>query len=251
MRPTPLASLALAAARNAARGFGDVALCEIGAGYQDPTPAGQRAMAVGLRAGRTPANWAAPARAVDAFDAKGDALAVLEALAVPMAALQVAAEAPAHYHPGRSGVLRQGPRTVLARFGQLHPRLCAALDLPAETVGFEIFLDAIPEPKRRRKSAPDLPAFQPLRRDFAFLVDREVPAEKLIRAAQGADRALIAGVALFDRYSGERLPAGKVSLAIEVTLQPRERTLTEAEIEAVAQRIVAAVQKATGAVLRG
>lgn len=259
MRPTPLAALALAAARNAARGFGDLALAEIGAGYLDPTPAGQRAIAAGLRAGRTPANWAVPARPVDALDAKGDALAVLEALAVPMAAVQVTADAAPHYHPGRSGVLRQGPKTVLAQFGQIHPRLCAALDLPGDTVGFELFLDAIAEPKRRRKPAPDLPAFQPLRRDFAFLVDRDVPAEKLLRAAQGAvqggvqgvERALIAGVVLFDRYAGERLPEGKVSLAIEVTLQPRERTLTDAEIEAVAQKIVAAVQKATGAVLRG
>ncbi|MCX8132350.1 MAG: phenylalanine--tRNA ligase subunit beta [Roseococcus sp.] len=251
MRPTPLASLALAAARNVARGLGDVALCEIGGGYRDTSPAGQLAIAAGLRAGRTPANWAAPARAVDAFDAKGDALAVLEALGVPMAALQVTADAPAHYHPGRSGVLRQGPKTVLARFGQLHPQLCRVLDLPEETVGFEIFLDAVPEPKRRRKAAAEMPPFQPIRRDFAFLVDASVPAEKLLRAAQGAERGLIAEVALFDRYAGERLPEGKVSLAIEVTLQPRERTLTDAEIEAVAQKIVAAVAKATGGVLRG
>jgi phenylalanyl-tRNA synthetase beta chain len=168
-----------------------------------------------------------------------------------MAALQVTADAPAHYHPGRSGVLRQGPKVVLAQFGQLHPRLCAALDLPLETVGFELFLDASPDPKRRRKSAPELSAFQPIRRDFAFLVDATVPAEKLIRAAQGAERTLITEVTLFDRYAGEKLPEGKVSLAIEVVLQPRERTLTDAEIEAVAQKVIAAVAKATGAVLRG
>jgi len=251
MRPTPLASLALAAARNAARGLPDVALCELGGGYRDTTPAGQMAMAVGLRAGRTPANWAAPARDLDALDAKGDALALLEALGVPMAAVQTTTDAPAHYHPGRSGVLRQGPKLVLARFGQLHPRLCEALDLPRATVGFELFLDAIPEPKRRKKSAPELSAFQPVRRDFAFLVDADVPAEKLVRAAQGAERALITDVTLFDRYAGPNLPEGKVSLALEVTLQPRERTLTDAEIEAVAQKVVAAVAKATGAALRG
>ena len=131
------------------------------------------------------------------------------------------------------------------------PRLCAALDLPAGSVGFEVFLDSIAEPKRRKRAAPELSPFQPVRRDFAFLVDAAVPAEALIRAAQGADRALIADVALFDRYSGERVAEGKVSLAIEVTLQPRERTLTDAEIEAVAARIVAAVGKATGATLRG
>jgi len=251
MRPTPIASLALAAARNAARGFADVALCEVGGGYRDTSPGGQLAMACGLRAGRTPANWAAPARDVDALDAKGDALAVLDALAVPMAALQVTQDAPGHYHPGRSGVLRQGPKTVLAQFGQLHPRLCAELDLPAGAVAFEVFLDAIPEPKRRRKSAPEFSAFQPLRRDFAFLVDAALPAERLLRAASGAERALITDVTLFDRYAGDRLPEGKVSLAIQVTLQPRERTLTDAEIEAVAAKIIAAVTKATGATLRG
>ncbi|MBS7792200.1 phenylalanine--tRNA ligase subunit beta [Roseococcus sp. SDR] len=251
MRPTPIASLALAAAQNAARGFADVALCELGGGYRDTTPAGQLAIACGLRSGATPANWAAPARPVEALDAKGDALAVLEALAVPMAALQVTADAPGYYHPGRSGVLRQGPKVVLAQFGQLHPRLCAALDLPKDSVAFEVFLDAIPEPKRRRKSAPDLSAFQPVRRDFAFLVDAHVPAEKLTRAAAGAERALITDVTLFDRYAGDRLPEGKVSLAIQVTLQPRERTLTDAEIEAAAAKIVAAVTKATGATLRG
>ena len=251
MRPTPLASLALAAARNAARGLPDVALCELGGGYRDTSPTGQLAMACGLRAGATPANWAAPARGVEALDAKGDALALLEALGVPMAALQVTPDAPGHYHPGRSGVLRQGPKNVLAHFGQLHPRLCTALDLPPGSVGFEVFLDAIPEPKRRRKAAPDLSAFQPVRRDFAFLVDAAVPAEKLLRAAGGADRALITDVTLFDRFAGERLPGGKISLAIQVTLQPRERTLTDAEIEAVAGKVVAAVGKATGATLRG
>jgi len=251
MRPTPLASLALAAAQNAARGFADVALAEVGGGYRDTTPAGQLAMACGLRSGASPLNWAAPARPVDALDAKGDVLAVLEALGVPMAALQVTPDAPGHYHPGRSGVLRQGPKTVLAQFGQLHPRLCAALDVPAGAVGFEIFLDAIPDPKRRKKSAPEFPAFQPLRRDFAFLVDAEAPAEKLLRAVSAVDRILIAEVVLFDRYAGERLPEGKVSLAIQVTLQPRDKTLTDAEIEAVAARIVAAAAKAVGATLRG
>ena len=251
MRPTPIASLALAAARNAARGWPDVALCEVGGGYRDTSPAGQLAMACGLRAGATPASWAAPARPVDALDAKGDALAVLEALGVPMAAVQVTRDAPGFYHPGRSGVLRQGPKVMLAQFGQLHPGVCAALDLPAGSVAFEVFLDAVPEPRRRRKSAPDLSAFQPVRRDFAFLVDADVPAEKLLRAASGADRALIAEATLFDRYAGERLPEGKVSLAIQVTLQPRERTLTDTEIEAVANKIVAAVGKATGAVIRG
>lgn len=251
MRPTPLASLTLAAARNQARGWPDLALCELGGAYADASPEGQKLVAAGLRAGATPRHWAEPSRPVDAMDAKGDALAVLAALGVPMAALSVTADAPAHYHPGRSGVVRQGPKLVLARFGALHPRLRAELGLAGAVVGFEVFLDAIPEPKRRKKGLPDLPAFQPLRRDFAFLVDAAVPAESLLRAARGAERELIAEVSLFDRYAGEKLPEGKVSLALEVVLQPRAASLTDAEIEAVGARIVAAVGKATGATLRG
>lgn len=252
MRPTPVASLAMAASRNAARGFGDVALSEIGGAYRDPSgPSSQLAVAAGVRAGMTEAAWAAPSRAVDWLDAKGDAASVLAALGVPMAAVQVSADAPGFYHPGRSGVLRQGPKVVLATFGELHPRLRGVLGIPGPAVGFEVFLDAIPDPKKRRKGAPDLPAFQPVRRDFAFLADAGVSAEALLRAARGADKALVADVVLFDRYAGDKLPEGKVSLAIQVMLQPRERTLTDAEIEAAGQRVVAAVAKATGATLRG
>ncbi len=250
MRPTPVASLLLAAGRNAARGFADVALCEIGGAYRDVTPAGQMAVAAGVRHGATARHWAEAARGVDALDAKGDAMAVLAALGVPAAALSVTADAPGFYHPGRSGLVRQGPKTVLASFGEVHPRVLAALDLPGPAVAFEVFLDAIPEPKRRKKGAPDLPSFQPLRRDFAFLVDEGVAAEALLRAARGAERTLITDVALFDRYAGDKLPDGKVSLALQVTIQPREATLTDAQIEAVADKIVAAVSKATGAVLR-
>ncbi|MBY0329861.1 MAG: phenylalanine--tRNA ligase subunit beta [Acetobacteraceae bacterium] len=250
MRPTPVASLLLAAGRNAARGWPDAALSELGAAYRDPSPQGQVAVAAGVRTGQTPRHWAEPSRPMDAFDAKGDAMAVLAALGVPVAALQVMADAPGFYHPGRSGVVRQGPKTVLATFGEVHPRILAALDLAGPAVAFEVFLDAVPEPKRRRRGMPDLPAFQPVRRDFAFLVDAGVAADALLRAARGADKALIADVALFDRYAGERLPEGKVSLALQVTLQPREATLTDAQIDGVAERIVAAVAKATGAVLR-
>jgi phenylalanyl-tRNA synthetase beta chain len=250
MRPTPIASLLQAAARNAARGMPDVALSEIGGGYTGPGAEGQLAMACAVRAGATLASWAETARAVEALDAKADALAVLEALGVAMPGVLIANEAPAHYHPGRSATLKAG-RTVLAHVGEVHPRLCAALGLTGPAVAMEVFLDAIPDPKRRKKSAPDMAPFQPVRRDFAFLVDATTPADALLRAARGAERALIADVVLFDRYAGEKLPEGKVSLAIQVTLQPRERTLTDAEIEAVAAKIVAAVGKATGATLRG
>ena len=184
------------------------------------------------------------------MDAKADVLAVLAALGIAIEGTSVTADAPAQYHPGRSGVVRMGPKTVLAQFGALHPRTIAALDLAGPAIGFEIFLDAIPDPKRRRRAAPDLPPFMPVRRDFAFLVPTAIPAEQVLRAARGAERNLVAGVSLFDLYEGDKLPPGQKSLAIEMVFQPRERTLTDAEIEAACQKVVAAVTKATGAVLR-
>ena len=249
MRPSPLATLAQAAARNAARGYPDLGLFEVGPGYG--AAGAQQPVAAGLRTGATPLSALAPARPFDALDAKADALALLAALGTPLEAVMATPDAPAHYHPGQSGTLRQGPKTVLGWFGALHPTLSAALDLPAGAVGFEVFVDAIAAPKRRRRAAPVLPPFQPIRRDFAFLVSDGVGAEALLRAARGAERNLIAEVALFDRYAGKNLPEGQVSLAIAVTIQPREKSLTEAEIDAVGAKIIAAVGKATGGVLRG
>ena len=250
LRPTSVASLALAAKRNAARGFADVGLFEIGPAFAEDAPHGQRWVAAGLRAGSTPRSWVAPARPVDVMDAKGDLWAALAAVGAPLEGVMITADAPRFYHPGRSACVRQGPKTVLGTFGELHPRVLAALDLVGPVVAFELDLDAVAEPKRRKKGAPDLPSFQPVRRDFAFLADAGVTADAVLRAARGADRALIAGVVLFDRYQGERVADGKVSLGIEVTFQPRERTLTDAEIEAVSEKLVAAVAKATGATLR-
>jgi phenylalanyl-tRNA synthetase beta chain len=251
LRPTPIATLALAAKRNAARGWSDVALFELGPEFSVDARDGQRLVVAGLRAGNTPRHWAAAARPVDAFDAKADLWAALGALGVPMDALMVSADAvPGFYHPGRSGVVRQGPKTVLGSFGELHPRVLAALDLTGPVAAFVLNLDAVPEPKRRRRAAPELPPFQPLRRDFAFLADLGVTADAVLRAARGAERTLIAGVSLFDVYAGEKLPEGKKSLAIEVVFQPRERTLTDAEIEAACQKVISAVVKATGAMLR-
>jgi phenylalanyl-tRNA synthetase beta chain len=247
LRPTPVATLALAAQRNAARGWPDVALFEIGPAFRGDAPEAQPLVAAGLRAGSTPRHWAVAARGVDAMDAKADLWAALATAGVPMDALAVTAEAPGFYHPGQSGVVRQGPKTV-ATFGALHPRVLAALDLAGPAVAFELFLGAIADPKRRRRAAPDLPPFMPVRRDFAFLVDRAVTADAVLRAARGADRALTA--ALFDAYEGDTMEAGKKSLAIEVVLQPRERTLTDAEIEAACAKIAAAVEKATGGRLR-
>jgi phenylalanyl-tRNA synthetase beta chain len=163
-----------------------------------------------------------------------------------------AAGAPGWYHPGRSGQLRLG-NIVVAAFGELHPRVLAALDVPGPAVGCEVFLDRVPEPKAkgsRTRPALDLSPFQAVERDFAFVVDAGVAAEAIVKAARGADRALVADATVFDVYRGKGLPEGKVSLALSVTLQPTKATLTDAEIEAVAQKIVAAVAKATGATLR-
>ena len=250
LRSTPIATLALAARRNAARGWPDVALFEVGPEFSEDAVLGQRLVAAGLRAGGTTRHWTAPMRAVDAFDAKADLWSVLLALGVPMDALMVSKEAPAFYHPGRSGLVRQGPRAILGSFGELHPRVLAALDMTGPVAAFSLNLDAVPEPKRRRRAAPELPPFQPVRRDFAFLVDAAVSSDAVLRAARGAERALISGVSLFDVYAGDKLPEGKKSLAIEVVFQPRERTLTDAEIEAACQKVISAVVKATGASLR-
>ena len=250
LRPTAVATLALAAQRNAARGYPDTALFEVGPAFRVDAADGQCLTAAGLRTGDTARSWTVSARGVDAMDAKADLWAVMTAAGVPLEALMVTPDAPGFYHPGRSGTVRQGPKTVLGSFGELHPRVLVALGLNGAAAAFELNLDAIAEPKRRRKSAPDLPAFQPLRRDFAFLVDTAVAADAVLRAARGAERTLIAGVSLFDVYEGDKLPEGKKSLAIEVVFQPRERTLTDAEIETSGQKVVAAVAKATGAVLR-
>lgn len=248
MRPTPLVTLAQAAARNLARGFGDFGLYEVGPAYAADTS--QTLVAAGLRVGKTPLSALSPERPYDVFDAKADVLAVLGALGVPLDAVTTQTGGPDYYHPGQSGSLMQGPKTMLARFGTLHPALVQKLDLPVGTVAFEIFLDAVSDPKRRKKTPPALPAFQPLRRDFAFLADDTTQAEAILRAAKGAERNLITNVTLFDSYKGKGVPEGKVSLALAVTLQPTEKSLTDVEIEAVCSKIIADVSKKTGATLR-
>ncbi len=247
LRPTPVATLALAAGRNAARGLPDVALFEVGPAF---AAGGQQLTAAGLRAGQTPRHPDAPARPMGAMDAKADVMAGLAALGLPMESLSVTTDAPGFYHPGRSGTVRQGPKLVLATFGELHPAVMGALGLTGTAAAFELFLDRVPEPKRRRRTAPDLSPLQPVRRDFAFVVDAAVPADAVLRAARGAERTLIAEAAVFDVYEGDKVAPGRKSVAVEVVFQPRERTLTDAEIEAASAKVVAAVAKATGAALR-
>jgi len=246
MRPTPLATLVAAALRNKARGYPDGGLFEIGPAFHE---SGQMLVAAGLRTGETQRHWQAPARPVDAMDARADLWALIASLGLPSEALSTTADAPGHYHPGRSGAVRQGPKILLAQFGELHPSLQAQLGLDGPAVAFELFLDAIADPKRRRRAAPELSPFQPLRRDFAFVVPRDLPAETLLRAVRGAERGLMAKASLFDVYEGEHLAADQKSLGIEVVLQPKDHTLTDAEIEAACGKIVQAAAK-VGGVLR-
>ncbi len=254
MRPSVLPNMITAAGRNADRGSRDLGLFEIGPQFDGPEPGQQRQVAGGIRAGRARGrHWAEAARAVDAFDAKADALAAIAAAGGNPDSFQVVAEAPAWYHPGRSGSLRLGNKPV-AFFGEIHPGILGRLDVKGPVVGFELFLEALPQPKAKAtKARPLLKAspLQPLERDFAFILDTAVAADAVVRAAKGADKALIADVTAFDLYEGANMAAGKKSLAITVTLQPVEKTLTDEEIEAVAGRIVQAVVKATGGELRG
>lgn len=248
MRPTPLVNLLGAVHHNAARGYPDLGLFEIGAGFGE---AGQRQIAAAIRSGhsaRTPGHAAMP---VDLWAAKADILEVLRVAGAPMEGLSITPDAPAHYHPGRSGTVRQGPKLVLGYFGQLHPALLAERGIDLPVVGCEAFIEDVPEPRRRRRAVPNLSPFQPLHRDFAFIVAGDVPAEKLLRAVRGAERNLISAVSLFDVYEGDKIPAGHKSMGIEITIQPIDRNLTDADIEAVCARVIAAAQKTCNAELRG
>ena len=251
LRPSLLPSLLAAAGRNIARGFTNLALFEIGAAFGSGMPGDQQSVAAGLRLGEGARSWAKSSHTADAFDAKADMLGVLEAAMGSAMSAPIKAGAAPWYHPGRSGTLALGPK-VLAMFGELHPAIAAAFDLKFPVAGFEIFLGAIPESKAKGKARPAFAPspYQGVERDFAFVVDAKVTADEILRAAKSAERGLIDWVSVFDVYEGKGVPEGKKSLAITARLQPKDRTLTDAEIESVAQKIVASVSKATGAVLR-
>ncbi|HEY3641167.1 MAG TPA: phenylalanine--tRNA ligase subunit beta, partial [Xanthobacteraceae bacterium] len=259
MRPSLVPGLVAAAQRNADRGIADVALFEVGQVFRGDQPADQLTAAAGVRRARgKPAgsgrHWSSKAGEVDAFDVKADALAALAGAGAPTGALQIMPGGPAWLHPGRSGTIQIGPQIVLGHFGELHPRALEALRAEGPLVGFELILERIPEPKRkatRAKPVLELSPLQPVERDFAFLVDRGVKAGDIVRAAQSADRQLVEAVTVFDVYEGEGIEPGKKSIAITVTLQPREKTMTDEEIDAVAAKIVAEVTKRTGGALRG
>ncbi|MDF1736541.1 MAG: phenylalanine--tRNA ligase subunit beta [Minwuia sp.] len=255
MRPSLLPNLITAAARNAARDNGDIALFEVGPQYRSDAPDGQDRVASGIRRGRTgERHWAAAPRAVDAFDAKADAEALLGAIGLDTSKVQIARGASHWYHPGRSGVIQLGPKLRLAQFGEIHPAVLEELDIKGPLVGFEVFMDAIPQPKAGRKTTrPPLTVsdFQAVTRDFAFVVSRDVAVADMIRAARGADRNLITAVDIFDLYEGERIGADAKSVAMSVRLEPMDRTLTDKEIDAVAEKVIANMAKSVGATLRG
>lgn len=259
MRPSLLPGLIAAAQRNADKGIGDVALFEVSGTYEGDGADQQRRVAAGVRRGTAKLegpgrHWAGSAGAVGVFDAKADAIAALEACGAPVERLQIEAGGPAWYHPGRSGTIKLGPKVVLGTFGEFHPKTLEGLDVSGPLCGFEVFIDAVPEPKAkptRTKPRLDLSAFQAVKRDFAFVVDKAVEAGTLVRAALAADRKLISGVSVFDVFEGAALGAAKKSIAIEVSIQPVEKTLTDEDFEALAKRIVENVHKQTGGVLRG
>jgi phenylalanyl-tRNA synthetase beta chain len=252
MRPSILPNLLAAAQRNADRGVANAALFEVGPQYRDDSPQGQDLVAAGVRVGRTGVKrWDEPGRPVDALLAKADALAALAAAGVAPASVQLSTDVPEWYHPGRAGTLRLGPK-LLGYFGELHPGVLKEMDVDGPAAGFEIILDHVPLPRAKgRARAPlALSPFQPVERDFAFVVDEALPAESLLRAARGVDKQLVADVRLFDVYVGPGLGEGKKSLAVTVVLQPEAATLTDEALDAFSQKLIAAVEKATGGSLR-
>ena len=256
MRPSLAPGLIAAAARNARRGFSDVALFEVGQIFLGSGENDQRIAATAMRRGQAKAlgegrHWSGGGVA-DSFDAKRDAMALLSALGAANA-VQVVPGGPSFLHPGRSAALQIGPKTTVGWFGQLHPSALEPLDADGPIVAFEIVLDSLPLPKSKGKTKPKLERsdFMPVERDLAFLVEESVRAGDIVKAAQSAERVLVSEIGVFDVYQGKGLPEGSKSVAISVTLQPRERTLNDAEIEAAMAKIVAEVAKKTGATLRG
>ncbi len=253
MRPDLLPGLLQAAARNQARGFADMALFEVGPAFSGGEPGEEQMMVSGLLVGRTgPRDVHGAARAVDVFDAKADAEAVLAAIGAP-AKVQILRGAEEWWHPGRHGKICLGPKKVLGVFGEVHPRVLAAMDVKGPAMAFTIYPAEVPLPRKSGATRPALQIsdLQAVERDFAFVVDADVEALALVNAAKGADKALIEDVRVFDEFIGGSLGEGKKSLAITVRLQPSDKTLKDADIEAVGAKVVEKVTKATGGVLRG
>lgn len=254
MRPSMLANLAEAAQRNADHGADDVRLFEAGPVYPGDKPEDQRMMVAAVVKAAKARTWQGAQAPFDVFAAKADLFAVLAALDQGPDRFQVGAAEGPHWHPGRSGTLRLGPKAIVATFGELHPAFLKAIRADGPMIALEIALDALPTPKA--KAAKTKPVFDkadqtPVKRDFAFVVDEKVPSGDITRMALKADPKLVTSARVFDVYRGAGIGEGKKSIAIEVTIQPRGSAMTDEQIEAVAQAIVKSVSKATGAVLRG
>jgi phenylalanyl-tRNA synthetase beta chain len=258
MRPSLIPGLAAAADRNARRGLRDIAMFEVGQVFLGDSESDQRVAAASIRRGMAKAtgsgrNWVGGAGPVDLFDAKSDAMTLLAALGISLNAVQLVPGGPAFLHPGRSATLRRGPRNIVGWFGQLHPDAVEALDVEGPIVGFEIVLDELPPPKARATRArPRLERFElmPVERDLAFLAAKDVRAGDIVKAALGADRALVVSADVFDIYEGPGVASGYKSVAISVTLQPRTQTLTDADIDAVMAKIIGEVARKTSSTLR-
>ena len=253
MRPSVLPNLLLAVKNNTARGYGNVALFEVGPEFYGRKPGEQNQVAAGVRCGMTARkDWNGSARAYDVFDAKADALAAIAAANGPFENAQITLDAPAYYHPGRSGTLRLG-KNVLAYFGELHPSVLKAFDIKSRAVAFEVYLDNIPLPRGgagKSKKKLELSPFQSVDKDLAFVVSKNVPAASLIAAAKNADKEHITDVRVFDVYEGANLPEGKKSIALGLTFQPKEKTFTDEEIDALMKKVITEVGKKTDGVLR-
>jgi phenylalanyl-tRNA synthetase beta chain len=253
MRPTALIHLLLAGQRNADKGYPRAAQFELGPVYRGTEPNEQALSLAGMRRTETERHWAGECP-VDALSAKADTLAALEAMGANVSNLQMSKPTGDYWHQGRSGRLQMGPKNILADFGELHPRALKTLGIEGRVVAFEVWPENIPAPKKKKaskaKSALALSDFMPVHRDFAFIVADDVQAGTILKAAQGADKQLISGVTLFDVYQGKGVEEGHKSLAIDVTLSPKDATLTDKEIDAVSDKIIASVMKAGGRLRR-
>lgn len=258
MRPSALIHLLLAGQRNADKGYPGAAMFELGPTYQTTEPDGQTLALAGMRRIWSQRHWKG-ARAVDALTAKGDALAALSAMGAKVDNLQLSKPTGDYWHPGRSGRLQMGPKNILADFGEIHPRVLKAMGIEGRVAGFEVWPESLPASRNKKgskkgggkaRAALSLSELMPVHRDFAFIVPDDLPAGDILKAAKGADKALISDAVLFDVYRGKGVEEGHKSLAIDITLSPKDATLTDKDIEAVSERIIAQVAKA-GGVLRG
>lgn len=252
MRPSLLANLVAGAGRNKDRALSNTALFEVGAAYHTSYPQKQEMRIAGVRTdSHAPRHWLNKERSVDLYDAKADLLSTLESCGINTDKIQIKSKAPSFFHPGRSGTIYQGPKNILGVFGELHPQVLEDIDVEGTVVGFELYLDRLPITKEsHKKKLLKLSTLQPIHRDFAFLLDKDVATEKLLQAAKKVDKKLITEANIFDVYEGKGIPEGKKSIALTVTFEPFDKTLTDDEINKIMDQIIIAVGSETGGELR-